>query len=179
MSVTTFPLRASPGRRKFRHRGVVAFSLVEVTLAIGVFSFCLISLVGLMPVGLTAVKSAHEEAAAVNCLSYLATSIRKAGADVSGTNYVALGCFSNSLSWSLGGSDFATTLSPLSMGGTPAATGFDQRLVARVEIHPPAGPATPGSARISVAWPQSATWTTNWQNAQGSVSTWLVFLPRP
>jgi hypothetical protein len=68
-------------------------------------------------------------------------------------------------------------LSSLSMAGTPTNGAVDKRLVARIEIHPPASPTSPGSARISVAWPQNATWTDKWQNAQGSVSTWLVFLP--
>ena len=153
-----------------------AFSLVEVTLAIGIVSFCLVALLGLIPVGLTAVKTAREEAAAGNCLNYLAAAIRKARADSTGTNYVVLGAFSNVLFWSEGGPNCNATLSSISLGGTPASNAIDKRLVARIEIQPPANSTSTGLARISVAWPQNATWTTSWQNAQGNVCTSLVFL---
>lgn len=155
-----------------------AFSLVEVTLSIGIVSFCLLGLIGLMPVGLSAVKAAREEAAASNCLNYLATAIRKASPGTNGS--YAVGAFSSDLSWTVGGGNFGRDLKSLSFAGTTTGDEVDKRLVARVEIQPPASSASTGKALISVAWPQSATWTnSNWQNAQGSVSTWLVFLPNP
>lgn len=157
-----------------------AFSLVEVTITIGILAFCLLSLVGLMPVGLSTVKNAREQAAAANCVNFLATAIRKASPDASGTNFTALGEFSDSLVWSVGGRSNEVTLSTLSLGGRPAANLGDQRLTAHIEIQPPTSLAAAGTARISVAWPGTAVWTTNsgWKNAQGSVSSWLVFLPR-
>ena len=53
-----------------------AFSLVEVTLALGVTSFCLVAILGLLPIGLNTSKAAFEEAAANNILLSAAVDLR-------------------------------------------------------------------------------------------------------
>lgn len=50
-------------RRSGRTRPQNAFSLVEVTLAIGVVSFALLSLLGLVPMGLMAVRESAQQVA--------------------------------------------------------------------------------------------------------------------
>lgn len=47
------------------------FSLVEVTLALGICAFCLISLVGLLPPGIAATNNASRETEAANLASAL------------------------------------------------------------------------------------------------------------
>lgn len=42
-------------------RGAAGFSLVEVTLALGIVSFSLLTVLGLMPVGLSTLKQATEQ----------------------------------------------------------------------------------------------------------------------
>lgn len=63
---------------KKRYRNALAFSLVEVTLAIGLTAFCLTSLVGLFGVGLQASRQSTDDttlsAAAVRLASGMAVS---------------------------------------------------------------------------------------------------------
>lgn len=47
---------------------IAAFSLVEVTLALGIAAFCLIAIFGLMPVGIQANRNATSQGAATNIL---------------------------------------------------------------------------------------------------------------
>ena len=54
------------------------FSLVEVALAMGIMTFCLVPLMALMPVGLSSNQTAIEQTAAGN----IATSIATANAAV-------------------------------------------------------------------------------------------------
>lgn len=53
-----------------------AFSLVEVTLALGVSSFCLVALLGLVPVGLKTNQFTREQAAALNVARGLLTDLQ-------------------------------------------------------------------------------------------------------
>ncbi|MEZ0295267.1 MAG: hypothetical protein ACAI35_02300 [Candidatus Methylacidiphilales bacterium] len=81
MNATSTPGRgrlASPiwrpaARRRAR---VHAFSLVEVTLAIGVTAFCLISLFGLLLVGIKSSQAAMEQTNANGMLSTVAADLR-------------------------------------------------------------------------------------------------------
>jgi len=54
----------------------VAFSLVEVTLALGVASFCLIAIFGMIPIGLRGNKAAVEQTAANGILTTVAADLR-------------------------------------------------------------------------------------------------------
>ncbi len=46
-----------------------AFSLVETVIALGIFAFCIVAIVGLMPVGLNAVRSVSNENNAIHIAS--------------------------------------------------------------------------------------------------------------
>jgi type II secretory pathway pseudopilin PulG len=166
------------------------FSLVEVTLALGVVTFCLIALVGLLPVGLDTVKVSNDEAAVINCMEQIAVSIRRAqpktDEDGKVTHYEASGAYRD-LKWPLSEevveNGISFTLDKLSPGGFPSidkdADVDGRQYVARVTIYPPANLMSTGAAKISVAWPAHATWnpeSENWQRAQGKVDCWLVFL---
>lgn len=52
-----------------RPRAAAAFSLVEVVVALGIFTFCITVLLGLIPVGLKSARSVSEEANAVHIAS--------------------------------------------------------------------------------------------------------------
>lgn len=153
-----------------------AFSLAEVIIAIGIVAFCVLMLVGLLPVGLQTIKSSREEAGAANCLEQLANSLRSARTNASG-QFQITGVYSN-LSWTS-----PNLLSNLSVGGVPTTSANDQRLTARVEIKTQPTLTSPGAALVSVAWPSSAKWIGQgknlWTNAQGSVTSWVIFLPEP
>lgn len=53
-----------------------AFSLVEVTLALGIAAFCLIAVFGLMPVGVQANRNATSQTAATNILASVVSDLR-------------------------------------------------------------------------------------------------------
>lgn len=153
------------------------FSLVEVTLAIGIVSFALLAVVGLLPTGLRSVKHATEEAAAVNVLQSLETALRTARLEG--------GTFSNTFA----GKDIIFGTQPadfewsdLTLEGTESS--LDKRLAARVSIFESPQSTRPGRAVISVAWSANANpaWNAqnnSWSGAEGSLTTGVQFLPRP
>lgn len=49
-----------------------AFSLIEVVIAIGIFAFCIIGIVGLLPIAASSVKSLHQEINANNIAESIA-----------------------------------------------------------------------------------------------------------
>lgn len=63
---------------KTKTRSRSAFSLVEVTLALGVASFSLVPLFALLPVGLNSTKQSVEQMAAANILTAAAANLRGA-----------------------------------------------------------------------------------------------------
>lgn len=50
-------------------RNFTAFSLIEVVIALGIFTFCVTILLGLIPIGLKAARSVTEESNAVHIAS--------------------------------------------------------------------------------------------------------------
>ena len=62
-----------------------AFSLVEVTLALGIAAFCLIAVSGLVPVGVQTNRNATSQTAATNILSSVASDIRASPKGLSGS----------------------------------------------------------------------------------------------
>lgn len=156
------------------------FSLVEVVLAIGIVSFAMLAVVGLLPTGLKIARNAAEQARAANLVQSLAENLRGA-ATADGTNFTAAFA-GQSLDYALGGSPFTLQFSNLTLEGAadPAAA----RLVAAVTITPPANATTNGRAVISVAWPAVArpAWnsaTQSWDaKAEGSLTAAIQFLPR-
>lgn len=157
-----------------RHRFVgrnSGFSLVEVVLALGIVSFCMVSVVGLLPVGLSSVKNGTDESAASTAFLRVASAIR--GATNTNGAYVANGSFSN-ITWSLNG---ATTTNLISLSSNGDITTTDPKFRAFIEMVAPDGNGGPGHARLSVAWPAQAQWQNGaWTNAQGSVSSAIIFL---
>lgn len=155
-----------------------AFSLIEVTMALGIASFGLLAIGGLLPVGLGSMKDSRDEAAAAKCLEQMAIAIRGATLGADGA-YHSSGGFAD-LSWTDGEVVQPPLYTDISLGGFRTTDSINQRLTARVEIIAPQG-ATPGKALISVAWPNRATWNTadrKWTKASGSVSTWLTLIPQ-
>jgi type II secretory pathway pseudopilin PulG len=70
----------------FGLRRVHAFSLVELTVAIGIAAFCLIAVFGLLPVGVQTNRNATSQTAATNILADVIADIRAtARATVSAT----------------------------------------------------------------------------------------------
>src|SRR5205809_7828188 len=69
----------------FGLRRLHAFSLVEVTLALGVAAFCLIAVFGLVPVGVQTNRNATSQTFATNILSGVVSDIRASPKNSGGT----------------------------------------------------------------------------------------------
>ena len=159
------------------------FSLVEVTLALGIVSFALLAVVGLLPTGLKSIKNANEQAGAANSLAAIAHSLRNA-TSTDGTNF----------KWFFGGktNSFVRGGSPpppatwtnLNLDGKIAKPNDAPRLSARVDVlKAPGADHSPGEAVISVAWSAQSNpqWDANskqWDKADGFVLSGIQFLPR-
>ena len=59
-----------------KNRSTAAFSLVELTLAIGIAAFCLIAVFGLMPVGVQTNRNATSQTAATNIIASVIADMR-------------------------------------------------------------------------------------------------------
>ena len=51
------------------HSSNVGFSLIEVVIALGIFAFCIVAIVGLLPVGMNSVRSVSNENNAIHIAS--------------------------------------------------------------------------------------------------------------
>ena len=61
---------------KLRRPSIAAFSLVELTLALGVGAFCLVAVFGLVPVAVQTNRNATSQTVATNILSSVVSDIR-------------------------------------------------------------------------------------------------------
>jgi uncharacterized protein (TIGR02598 family) len=61
---------------KRRSYTTAAFSLIEVTLAVGVAAFCLVAIFGLVPVGVQTNRNATSQSAATNIVAAVIADLR-------------------------------------------------------------------------------------------------------
>jgi uncharacterized protein (TIGR02598 family) len=136
-----------------------AFSLVEVTLALGVAAFCLIAVFGLMPIGVQTNRNATSQTAATNIMAAVV-------ADLRGTpkSYTISPQF---------GITIGTNPPPLyfdSTGQFSTSLGANSRYQLNVtwNASPPTGMQY---ADLKVIWPAAATLA----NASGAVEMFAAF----
>src|SRR5882724_10237327 len=147
---------------KFGLRRVHAFSLVELTLALGIAAFCLIAVFGLVPVGVQTNRNATSQTTATNILSSVVSDIRASPKGNSNTaKYKIRRSKSNSTTVCFDGQGQPNTGSVLiGNQSCPAAGNWRYRLY--VKIYPNATlPAnlTPYCANYAVlilVWPAAA-----------------------
>jgi uncharacterized protein (TIGR02598 family) len=148
-----------------------AFSLVEVTLALGIAAFCLIAVLGLMPVGVQTNRNATSQTAATNIMAAVVADLRATlkpnptstefGISF-GTNRCASVCPQPPLYFNSAG-QFTTSL------------GTDSRYQLNVTWNTsnPTGNCSPAMpcADLKVTWPAAATVA----NAAGSTEMFVGF----
>lgn len=129
-----------------------AFSLVEVTMAMGVAAFCLISLFGLLPVGLNSNQVAVEQTVAAGFANAIVADLRASGTNAMSPTY-SIPLTSGAPTFYLDESGGATAI-----GSGPNHGGaFPSRYRASVFITPPAaGQRAATTIRILMTWPASA-----------------------
>jgi uncharacterized protein (TIGR02598 family) len=142
-----------------RKRITSAFSLVEVTLALGVAAFCLIAVFGLMPVGVQTNRNATSQTAATNIMAAVVADLRATPkARPTSSQF---------------GITFGTNPPPLYFDGTgqfATTLGANSRYQLNITWNPSAPSGSP-YADVKVTWPAAATPA----NASGSVETFAAF----
>lgn len=160
-----------------RMRCCQAFSLVEVTLALGIITFGMVALFGLLPVGLLSVKNATESAGATNAAVKFSNAIRMAETE-DGIAYRAF-VGENIVDYSVGGGTVEVPLFSLALGGAQTDVENEERLIAAITIIPPETQGLTGKAFISIAWPAKSSYEDGvWSNHEGSLTTGIQFLPQ-
>jgi uncharacterized protein (TIGR02598 family) len=140
---------------KRRSPSIAAFSLVELTLALGIAAFCLIAVLGLVPVGVQTNRNATSQTAATNILSSVVSDIR---GSLPGQNNSAIYKINRrkTLSWTVCFDGQAKpTATPTS--GDVACTNSNSvyRLYVKIASNP--GSAVyPNYAYLRVTWPALA-----------------------
>ncbi|MDX2082011.1 MAG: hypothetical protein SFU53_14595 [Terrimicrobiaceae bacterium] len=127
------------------------FSLVEVTLAVGITAFCLVAIFGLLPIGLNTNRAAFEQTAALHQASAVVADIASTPAGLGvATNSSTFGVLLPAL-----GAPAQQSAVFLSDAGLPVTTAADARYLAVVSVAPP--PADFGIAptrlHILMTWP--------------------------
>jgi uncharacterized protein (TIGR02598 family) len=140
-----------------KRRSNWAFSLVEVTLALGVAAFCLIAVFGLIPVGVQTNRNATSQTAATNIMVAVVSDMRATptGSNTSAQFGITFGTNPPALYFD-GTGQFASTL------------GANSRYQLNITWN---GSAGLRYADLKVTWPAAATPA----NASGSVETFAAF----
>ncbi len=169
-------------------RGTRAFSLVEVTLALGVAAFCLLSIFGLLPIGLNSNQLAIDQTTAASCATRVIADLR-ATALVSGSNISISG--TSALGFTIPGPAgtasnntpqrifFSDTAFPTGKVGDVLLTSGSLQSLYRVDVGftppPTSNPKSATTVRILVTWPAlanktSTSWPTNYNGSFESVT---------
>ena len=141
----------------FGRRRPHAFSLVEVTLAIGVAAFCLIAVFGLLPVGLQTNRNATSQTVATNIIAFVVADLR--------ANYQNQGTWRSPLLCIILGTQKTLYFDSQSQcrgnlaGSTDPCTGFSSTVIqtryrANITFPPSTGNLT--YADLKVTWPAGA-----------------------
>jgi len=147
------------------------FSLVEVTIALGIASFCLIAIFGLLPTGLNSNKAALEQTAATSLLTAVDADLRAAPNPPPGGSGQSSAEFQIDIP-AAGGAPTPAE-SPItkyvSESGQVVNVAGAARFLLRVWMTPPSAPNLKRATmvRLLVSWPAAATPA----NAAGTVDS--------
>jgi uncharacterized protein (TIGR02598 family) len=142
---------------KLRSYTIAAFSLVEVTLSLGIAAFCLMAVFGLMPVGVQTNRNAISQTAATNIMAAVVADLR---ATPSASN--------TSVQF---GITFGTPRTLYFDGAGQGGTSLGANSRYQVNITFPSSPTGLRYADVKVTWPAAATSA----NASGSVEMFAAF----
>jgi uncharacterized protein (TIGR02598 family) len=135
-----------------------AFSLVEVTLALGIAAFCLIAVFGIMPVGVQTNRNATSQTAATNIMAAVVADLRATPKTAPTSSQFGI-AFGNDL-----------TLYFDNAGQAATSLGADSRYRLKVTWN---GSAGLRYADLKITWPAAVDPTTT--TPSGSVETFAAF----
>lgn len=134
------------------------FSLVEVTLALGIAAFCLIAIFGLMPVGVQTHRNATCQTTATNIIAAVTADLRAMPKVSTTSSQFGITFGTDQVLYFDGSGGFSTSL------------GNDSRYRLSITWNPVA-PVGSKYASLKVTWPAAATLA----NANGSVEMFVAF----
>ena len=161
-----------------------AFTLIEVTLALGVATFCLVTISALLPIGLTSNQASLEQTMAANISSAIVADLRSAQPMSTGT--------SPRFGFSIPAAGATTTIpiapqtiylaangTVTSVDSAPATSGSAvSRYRATLGFAPPptGGQRTATTVRVLITWPALADtspsqWPTNYTGSYEAATT--------
>jgi uncharacterized protein (TIGR02598 family) len=144
-----------------------AFSLVEVTLALGVAAFCLIGVFGLVPVGVQTNRNATSQTAATNILASVVSDIR---ASPPGQGLSAKYRINRSK-----GSFTTLYFDGQGQATTSNVANSRYRLYVKITSNVSAGVVYPTYAWLKVSWPAAVDTINTTITPNGSVETVTAF----
>ena len=124
------------------------FSLVEVTIALGIAAFCLIALFGLLPVGINSTAVATQQTIATSLLASVASDLRAIPNQTTTTGRFKIDVSTPGLKSIFINEDGTTNPS--------ASADFRYRLTYNVILPPSAAPRSATAISIRVTWPAIA-----------------------
>ena len=142
-----------------RSISVAAFSLVEVTLALGIAAFCLIAVIGMIPVGVQTSRGATSQTAATNIMAAVIADLRATPTTMNSSAQFGL--------------SFATsgTQTRYLDGSGTSSTSLTANSRYRLDVTWKSAPTGLRYADVKVSWPAAATAA----NASGSTEMFAAF----
>lgn len=152
-----------------------AFSLVELTLAIGVAAFCLIAVFGLMPIGVQTNRNATSQTAATNVMAAVVADLRATPKGVTPSAQFLISLPANAASPPDPPPCSGTqTLYFNGEGQAAGALGASSRYRLIVTfVRNPTGATAPTYAKLKVSWPAAVNPCT--VTPSGSVEMFAAF----
>lgn len=153
-----------------------AFSLVEVTLALGVAAFCLIAIFGLLPVGLKSNQAAMEQTAANGILSAVAADLRATPPQSNTSQQFSVSIPANPVTSASASALYFTSKGTFVAGSAPTN---DSRYLLTITFLPAGSNANAATlVQLRVTWPATpvdpANPTADPVNAAGSAKTFIA-----
>ena len=148
---------------RLSNRKQAAFSLVEVTLALGVAAFCLLAVFGLMPVGVQTNRNATSQTAAANIMAAVVADLRATPKANTTSSQFGITFGANTTLYFDGSGQFAT------LAG--ADSRYQLNVIWNVANLTGACSTALPCADLKVTWPAAATPA----NASGTAETFAAF----
>lgn len=182
-------------REPRRPSSTAAFSMIEVTLAVGIIGFSLVTVLALLPVGLRTQQDSQEEARAASALNMVASaaeSLRAVSPPGSNPTWAFPNYFSDSPDPSSSPTLVSLSQTPwsvtffISEGGLiipTSDTTTTRRQTLHVRVFPPQANGQPITIHAAVAWPSrpsdtSATPLTDLVGRQGFSEALVAYTPQ-
>lgn len=137
-----------------KQRRSSAFSLVEVTLALGIAAFCLIAVFGLVPIGVQTNRNATSQTAATNIIASVIADMRATTSSTSSLQYRITFGIPKTLYFDGAGECSVDVNGSTRVDGSAWSPPLQTRC--QLNITFPSSPSSLSYADVKVTWPAAA-----------------------